>query len=389
MQIVEGKLVLSASDLVGYLECAHLTGLDHSAALGRLRAPMGDDPQLELIRRHGAQHESAYLERLEREGLRVVRIARPTLTLTGLRAAHQQTLAAMRAGAEVISQAAFFDGRWLGYADFLLRRDRSSSLGDWAYDVADTKLARRVRAGALLQMCVHAEHLERAQGTPPEQLIVIAGDGVEHTQSFDGVAAFYRSVKRSFEAALRVAPETYPLPVGHCDVCRWTEVCARRRRDDDHLSLVAFMTREQARKISAAGVTTVAALAAGDPDHIARLGDPTYERLRAQARLQVAQRSGTQVGHELATVEANRGLALLPQPSGGDLFFDMEGDPFAAEGGLEYLFGVTEVVLGTPEHRTFWGTGTEREKCAFEDFIDFVMERLAADPSLHVYHYAP
>jgi len=48
----------------------------------------------------------------------------------------------MRAGPKVIFQAAFFDGRWRGYADFLLRVEHSSKLGDFSYEVLDTKLAR-------------------------------------------------------------------------------------------------------------------------------------------------------------------------------------------------------------------------------------------------------
>ena len=37
---------------------------------------------------------------------------------------------------------------------------------------------------------------------------------------------------------------------------------------------------------------------------------------------------------------AARGLNALPEPSAGDLFFDIEGDPFVGTGGLEYLLGV-------------------------------------------------
>ena len=54
----------------------------------------------------------------------------------------------MRAAPTSIYQATFFDGRWRGHADFLLRVDRREPqrLGDWHYEVADTKLARHVKA---------------------------------------------------------------------------------------------------------------------------------------------------------------------------------------------------------------------------------------------------
>jgi hypothetical protein len=42
--------------------------------------------------------------------------------------------------------------------------------------------------------------------------------------------------------------------------------------------------------------------------------------------------------HELLPPLPGRGFARLPKPDAGDLFFDIEGDPFY-ELGLEYLFG--------------------------------------------------
>ena len=106
----------------------------------------------------------------------------------------------MRAGRDVIFQATFFDGRWRGHADFLLRVDRPSDLGDWSYEVADTKLARRVKAAALLQMCSYADRLEQLQGVAPETMYVVTGDGVRHPHRIADYAAYYRSIKAGFEA---------------------------------------------------------------------------------------------------------------------------------------------------------------------------------------------
>ena len=97
----------------------------------------------------------------------------------------------------------------------------------------------------------------------------------------------------------------------------------------------------------------------------------------------------------------NQGLLMLPEPSPGDLFFDIEGDPFFYSDevdGIEYLFGVVEPgqldESGNPSFHAFWsiehGTVTTAgERRAFEGFMDLVMDRLAADPNLHIYHYAP
>ena len=92
-----------------------------------------------------------------------------------------------------------------------------------------------------------------------------------------------------------------------------------------------------------------------------------------------------------ASIDRERGLATLPPPSPNDLFFDIEGDPYAFDDGLDYLFGVLETD-GT--FHSFWSRDEngdftlEAERRAFEQLMDFIVERLDADPSLHVYHYA-
>lgn len=98
-------------------------------------------------------------------------------------------------------------------------------------------------------------------------------------------------------------------------------------------------------------------------------------------------------------LEPDRGLLILPEASPGDLFFDIEGDPFALEDGVDYLFGVIEPSLddgqGNATFHRFWSIDAannvtfEAERAAFEQLIDFIVGRLDADPRLHVYHYAP
>lgn len=152
MYLEQQQLVLSPTDLVGHLACEHLTTLEHAAALGHGRRPAAEDPNAAVIRRLGEAHEQAVLADL-RAVYRVVEI--PTSTHPA--DAEARTVAAMRDGADRIYQATLYDGRWRGHADFLVRNDdRPSDLGGWSYDVADTKLARHLAVGALVQMGVYA-----------------------------------------------------------------------------------------------------------------------------------------------------------------------------------------------------------------------------------------
>jgi predicted RecB family nuclease len=303
----------------------------------------------------------------------------------------------MQDGADVIYQATLFDGSWLGYADFLLRvvgPDAASDLGDYHYEVADTKLARHVKGGALLQMCVYSDLLAGIQGRMPARMhVALGGSGHRvETHRLDDYLAYFRSVRGRFQAAVASGqPLAYPLPVtpepvSHCGVCRWDAHCSALRREADHLSLVAGMRSDVARRLTDAGVATFSALAAlGTPLPIVpKLSEIVLGNLQQQARLQHTSIGLPQPRYEFLTVEANRGLAALPAPSGGDLFFDMEGDPFAEEDGLEYLFGVWDM----DGFHAWWAHDRAAEKVAFEGFIDFVMDRWRADPSMHVYHYA-
>ena len=149
------------------------------------------------------------------------------------------------------------------------------------------------------------------------------------------------------------------------------------------------MRRDQTRHLVAAGIPTMAALARAPETPAPDIGDGPWHRLRQQARLQVAERTaGTPAYELLPLLGPGLGLAALPPPSRGDLFFDMEGDPFVVEGGLEYLFGVSDVAGGVPQYHPFWAHDRAEEKTAFEALVDFAIERLDRDPDLHVYHYA-
>ncbi len=402
MQLHEdGTLVVSATDLVGFLECDHLITLEQLRALGQIEKPFRDDPELELIRKRGYEHERLYVGMLEAGGRTVVEMQlRDPKTPSDLRASEAETLQAMRDGVDVIFQGTFFDGRWRGHPDFLARRDdRPSRLGSWSYDVADTKLAKRVKAAAIIQMCVYADLLERLQGIPPETISVVTGDRASHAHRLDDYAAYYRSAKRRFEervfpAGAAGAPptDTYPEPVDHCRVCSWWQLCMDRRRADDHLSIVAGAAKTQRRQLVEAGVPTLAALGRLPADRRIRDLQPRIlERLRRQAALQLEKRTDGVDRYELIPPnpdEPGKGLAALPPPSPLDVFFDIEADPWALDEGLEYLFGWTETSPdGTRPFHALWAHDRRQEKAMLEAFVDLVMDRLERDPGMHVYHY--
>ena len=151
------------------------------------------------------------------------------------------------------------------HADILRRVEVSSALGGWSYEPVDTKLARERQAGTILQLCLYADLLAAMQGLPPEYMYVVAPWSEFQPQQyrFADYAAYFRKVKRAFLMAM-AAPatdDTYPDPIEHCDICRWREACDRRRHDDDHLCLVAGISKIQIHELKARDIATVQGLA--------------------------------------------------------------------------------------------------------------------------------
>ena len=134
----KGILHLSATDLAGHLSCNHLTRLDTEVAKGSRTKPKSWDPLLEILRKRGDLHEQAYLDRLGGAGYEIVRIEGVDLEEKQA----DETAAAMRSGAAIISQGVLLHERWGGRADILRRVDAASDLGEWSYEVIDAKLAR-------------------------------------------------------------------------------------------------------------------------------------------------------------------------------------------------------------------------------------------------------
>ncbi len=389
-------LSLSATDLSNFLGCRHRTALDMEAAAGTRKRPHFDDPLLELLFQRGIDHEKAYVDSLRAAG-------RSIADLSHLQSREElvaATGAAMRGGADVIVQGALRDGPWFGKPDLIVRTSGSSALGRWSYEIADTKLARETHAGAMLQLGLYSRMLEAAQGRAPDCFYVVTpGPGFPtHQYRSSEYAAYVRLVERQLASAVAqgaaaVALANYPEPVEHCHICPWAKGCREKRHADDHLSLVAGITRAQRRELEANGthtLTDLGRLPLPIPFRPARGSIESFARVRDQARLQLDSRGTTPPRHELRAIVEHEGLCRLPAPSPGDLFLDLEGDNLAVQGGREYLFGVvSRRADGSADYRGLWAFDERSERAAFETVMDRIVAAVASHPGMHVYHYAP
>ena len=386
-----GPLVLSATDLTNHLGCEHLTIERRRIALGlRPKPPVFDAAHAELRRRRGDEHEAAVLAALSRTlGGDVADLRHDAaFTSEGLARGAADTEAAMRRGAALIFQATFFEGRWQGRTDFLRRIDQPSALGDWAYEVLDTKLARAVKPYVVHQLCLYNRLLASVQGFEPGVAYVILGDGSEEPVDLTRFGALHRHTSRLLERVVDGEPAPlYPEPTAHCGICSLDLECKTRRRADDHLSLVAGASRQQRDRLARAEVTTVVALADA-PEGLAvpDLTGRAFDLLHHQAALQVVSRTTGEPTRRQLVPARQRGYARLPAASPGDIYFDLEGDPYVGtNGGIEYLWGWT-TADGT--YTCCWAHDEAGERAALETFIHTAQRVRDDHPDMHIYHYA-
>ena len=351
----------------------------------------------------------AMLERFRADGYEVA-------DLKGAADSAEATAAAIRAGAGVIYQGKLTGTgggvALLGLPDFLVRADLLPAPDGEPrpdgrhYEVVDAKLARTAKARAVLQSAFYSRLLAELQGIEPRWMHLALGNGEFVPFKVRDFAAYERQTRRRLVEVLGAGPPPglYPEPVEHCAICRWSELCTKRRRDDDDLSLVAGMTTGQRRALKGAGIATRRGFAGvAELPRLDRVSPDSLDRARSQARLQVASEDEGTIRFRLLEPERdadgalvpNRGLLGLPEPVTGDLFFDIEGARYYSEDsrefGLQYLFGVVDTAdldeAGRPRYTAIWAFDRQDEKRAFEELVDFITERRARRPGLHVYHY--
>jgi len=370
-------LLLSATDLTRFMGCHHATVLDLAHLRGQGPEPKATSADAVLLQNQGHSHEAAHLDALKSDGRSVVEIPRGPLAQ-----AAKATRAAMAEGADVIYQGAFLSGQWGGWSDFLERVETPSGLGQFSYEVSDTKLKRRPHPRHVLQLVLYSDLLAEIQGRAPEYAHLDLGDGTRATLRLAEYAAYARMARARLEAFVADPPATRPVPCADCALCRWADHCQSVWDGEDSLFNVANIARGQVKKLEAAGITTMTQLAVWDGP-VRGMAAPTLDKLRTQARLQHARNSGPPT-HELRAHVPGKGFDLLPQPWPGDLFYDIEGDPHY-EGGLEYLHGV----WFNDQFRAFWAHDHEAETQALSELLDFFRAHLEACPDARIYHYAP
>jgi uncharacterized protein len=358
----------------------------------RAVTPDEDTEERKLLSVTGDQHEHAILDEFKASTPKLVEVSRDDIAT-----AQSTTIAAIKAKAPIIFQAALENGQFAGFADFLIL-DESGR-----YQIWDTKLARSPKPYYIIQLCCYSEMFATATGEPmPEWFGVILGTKEKIEFRVEDFIHYYLRVKKSFLAmqdGFTGDLADRPEPVLGAEHGRWASHAEKFFDDTDHLARVANITVGQIKKLKSAGISTMAELAKASSKLIPKLAADTLQKLIGQARLQCETREDRKrnpeavARYEVLTQAGDNGepvgLSALPPDHLADVFFDMEGYPLVP-GGLEYLFGasVVNAKTGALDFSDWWAHNRDEEKVAFEQFIDWVHKRWKENPGMHIYHYA-
>ena len=387
MKLTDQGILFSPSDLITFMESPFASAMNRKRLYDPTLAEQMDpeDALLKHLRKKGFSHEDAFVRSLQDAGADICAIGddRPQVM-------HAQTIEAMQAGRGVITQAYLTMDRFAGKADFLVKVSGPSRLGDFHYEVWDTKLSRKLKPYFAIQLSCYVEMLEVLQGLRPQSMAVVLGDNTKRVLNVANYYAYYKSLKTGFLAFHNDEEAPTPDPAESSSHGDWSDLAKRLLAERDHLSQVANLRRSQVLKLETAGITTMTALAKSALDEIPGMKAESFQRAKAQARLQIASKGKDKPVYEILShgPGAPRGLSLLPPASPNDVYFDIEGFP-GVEGGLEYLWGNTHLNPdGSRAFKDFWAHDKAAEKLAFTGFIEWVYARWKADPSMHIYHYS-
>lgn len=418
-------------DLMRASSCEHCTQLavartlEVADVMAKLKEYLEAPDEETLAQKYGVLFEAALMAELR------TAVPAEALAAPAKEGDVAETIELMRAGIPIIYQGGLerIYGRTLfrGRPDFLVREDwilefvdnklsakinpDCDSNGDFKYLAFDAKYGGNAKPAYLLQVGLYVDALDALgmKADSGRHGLVLGSRRIETFEEIEIVPAMRlarekiaKIVDDAEDAVLKGNLDvfsannlTWHCPSKqNCDICEYPDLCKLDRIATDNLVRVANITQNQISRLATVGITKMRELAqAGDDQKPARMTEETFKKIRRQAKLQVkSEESGLP---EFEVLE-DAALQYLPLRSELDIFFDFEGFPYYTErGGLEYLFG--NYVWGTGENEgkaryelftEFWAHDRDQEKLAFQNFMEWALDRMRSDSEAHIYHYA-
>ena len=387
MKIKKDKFLTSPSDLNNFVSCKYLIQNEIKFLKNEIRRNE-DSIDQKLWKEFGLKHEKRHSKLLMQKYKNNISIKQDI----DEKDRNSKTIEAIKKGYDLIYHAYLIDGDFRGEADFLIKSKNPSKLGDFSYEVYDTKISRKPRPRHVYQITSYSYMLSKIQGTLPERMYLIDGSDILHKYKTKEFIDFYFFTKSNFEKYLKNIDKekVYPEKCSHCDICDYTDECEKIWEEDNYINQVAKINRSQIEKLKKVGITTVEQLAKANPDKIkVKINKQALKDRISQSQLQEEKRKTRKSKYIILDPDKGKGFYKLPHPDDGDLFFDIEGFPQEDGRGFEYLHGLYFKNEKNYEFKYFWAKDFKKkyEKENFIELINFFKSHFKKYPKAHLYHY--
>lgn len=339
----------------------------------------------------GDNHEKKLLEKFKEDKKEIVDLGKLSLSQEEK---YFKTIEFMKEGKDIIYQGALKNQFIKGNADFLLKVEGSSHLGNWSYEPIECKLASKSKTTFLIQACCYCDLLTEVLGSKPKLFHLYLGGGSklnDYTYKFSDFECWYNELKNEYIKFIdnfdyQKKPDLYPGNHG-----RWTTYIENLLSEKGDLSLVAGMTKYQRNRLLDNKITNINEFAKCDLSNVLKGKQDPLINLQKQARVQVNSKNNGKTLFDWRKVEDGEKIKSLPFPNAGDVWFDMESCNNAITGDkLEYLFGASyRDNKGKLKFKAWWAHNKKQEEEAFKDWVKWIENRRSNEKykNLHIYHY--
>ena len=387
MRISKNKILYSPTDLNNFVSCKYHIKNDLLADEKKFKK-REISADLKLRIKYGIEHETKHFKLLKNKNNPSV-IINDKLTDEKRFEATKQ---ALTKGYKLIYKAYFIEKNFRGEADFLLRVNTKSDLGNYSYEVYDTKITKTLRPKHVLQITGYSYLLGKLQNLLPRHMYLIDGNNKFNPYKVNEFIDYFTYTRNRFENILPTLKKSdiYPEKCSYCQYCPWLDVCEKRWMDDNYINQVARIHKSQVVKLKKEKIKTVEALAKTNANKIkSKINQSTKIRLVQQAKLQEEKRLTGKSKYIFNETEVGRGFYKLPKENEGDIFYDIEGFPQSEKRPFEYLHGVFYLNGKKQEYKSFAVKKYQQseEKRIFVELIHFFKKHFDKYPDAFIYHY--
>ena len=387
MKIKNNKFFVSPSDLNNFVACKY-TVLNEIKYHNKEIRKSPDRANDKLWKEMGVEHEKRHYKILKEKYKKSITIKSDL----NEKDRFDETVRAIQKGYDLIYHAYLIDDNLRGEADFLIKCDTKSDLGDYSYEVYDTKITRNLKPRHITQITAYSDVLGKIQKVLPEKMYLIDGSDEYHSfKTIEYIDLFYHSKKEFIKFLSNTSKEKiYPEKCSYCNLCDWKDECDKTWENDNYINLVAGSNKSQIEKLKKNKIRTVEQLSKTKLTAIdLKINAESFKKIQLQAQLQEEKRNTGEDKIVILDSDFGKGFYKLPKPDEGDVFFDIEGYP-RMDRPFEYLHGLYYKDKGKLKFKDLWAKNynKESEKNIFIELINFLEKRFVEYPNAHIYHYA-